>query len=481
MTTTEGDALARVTVAADKSEAQLTVLPSLVGKPDAETICSVALEDRQIPWSSAVQKAVRALLSEGGDADKPRSAVVARATPAEHGSDGRVTWLVDEARPEDEAKPQTGDDRVDFYQRSAYVMVDMGQVIGEVTEATVGSDGQDVTGAVLRAVPGKPANLKLDESIMQDARGRLIAQREGVLIRHPDGRALISEVLEISGYVDFSTGNIDFDGDVVVHQGVRDRFVIKTTGNIEVHGLIEAATIQCGGDLSAHTGVAPRGLGQVTVQGRLEAKYLDNAKIDVQGVLQIHREAINSHIQALGGVDSPRAAIIGGESIIVGEAAVGTLGSDGAITTVVRLGLIPHLESQRSQLESIIEQLEVKQAPLLEEQRLLNLARQNLDAKQRERQTEVMFELGQIEGQLTRARTAEQTLSTRIQQRSVTQLTIEKCIHPGVTFRVGDHVYPIRRQIRGPIRIHVKNGRATVEHHDRPAEPLSALGGGDRR
>ncbi len=62
--------------------------------------------------------------------------------------------------------------------------------------------------------------------------------------------------------MDFSTGNIDFEGDVRVLKGIRDIFEVRATGNIEVGGLIEASTIDAGGSVFAKGGMAgARGVG----------------------------------------------------------------------------------------------------------------------------------------------------------------------------------------------------------------------------
>ena len=55
--------------------------------------------------------------------------------------------------------------------------------------------------------------------------------------------AKVSNTLEIDQNVDFSTGNIDFPGNVIVHRSVKDCFTVKARDDIEVRGLIEAATL----------------------------------------------------------------------------------------------------------------------------------------------------------------------------------------------------------------------------------------------
>ena len=109
---------------------------------------------------------------------------------------------------------------------------------------------------------------------MLTAAGKFIAQTAGVL-QFRANKITISQALVIDDYVDFSTGNIDFDGDVQVRRGVRDKFRIRATGKVEVQGLIEAAHIETGGDFEAATGMAAKETGRVQIGGSLTAKYLE--------------------------------------------------------------------------------------------------------------------------------------------------------------------------------------------------------------
>lgn len=469
----------KVDVSQDKSEARLTIAAELAEDPTAQALCQQALTEHHVAWTESVAEAVGELLAAGAAPEQTRSAVVARAIPPRHGVDGYVQWQAEESddpsssNADGNTPAETDPQRVDFYRHSAYVMVEHGQVIGTMVEPTPGEDGQDVTGGVLAAKSGQPAAIRLDDSIMQDATGQLIAQREGVLIRRA-GKATISPVLEIAHYVDFSTGHIDFDGDVVVNQGVRDRFEVKATGRVEIHGLIEAAIIECGGDLVAHTGMAARGNGHATVGGDLVVGYLDNVDVEVHGVLHLHREAINCHLTAYGGVDADAASIIGGKAFLVGDARVGTLGSSAGIGTTVVLGRVPHLEEQQSQLNLLLQQLAVKQKRLSEEQAQFT-QRKASSAQDRERQTELMFELQQIEQRTARAHAAQAVVAQRIKQCQTANLHIVKHIYPGVIIVACDMGHRVNHPIVGPLNIVTENGQTICQRHGSDHHPLTDI------
>lgn len=61
----------------------------------------------------------------------------------------------------------------------------------------------------------------------------LIATMDGHL-EYSNGAFYVRPVLEIRGDVDYSTGNIDFIGDVQIAGDVRENFSVRATGSITV-------------------------------------------------------------------------------------------------------------------------------------------------------------------------------------------------------------------------------------------------------
>src|SRR5689334_12768804 len=57
--------------------------------------------------------------------------------------------------------------------------------------------------------------------------------------------------LHIPGHVDPSTGNVDAPGDVYVAGNVVDLHTLTAAGSVTVGGVIEAATVTAGTDLTA--------------------------------------------------------------------------------------------------------------------------------------------------------------------------------------------------------------------------------------
>ena len=222
----------------------------------------------------------------------------------------------DNASEPAQASPTTGDadedQAIDFHNESSFLIVIKGELIGQLTEDTPCKNGLDVKGKAIEPESNEGVTTLCDESVTLDTDGNVKATISGRLIYDSD-LLEIQPTLDIPGCVDFSTGNIDFPNDVIIHEGVHDRFCVKAQGNIEIHKLVQASTLISGKDIELKSGMAGREIGTLTAGGNLSAKYLDGVHATIECACQVDKEITNCHIIAMGSINSPAAALRGGE------------------------------------------------------------------------------------------------------------------------------------------------------------------------
>jgi len=477
-----------VAIASDKMSAQLVIPPGYDPEMLTTTLLKEIIRDAGVEVTDFTTQALDALTQNKPPADQKNTIDVACAQPPTHGTDGSVQWFVDEKEPSNpgrqaDEKPgeHTGNgaepDAVSYYDRCAFMMVKTGDEIGRIHPALIGQDGRDVTGETIPAKSGKEVTLQIDESIMRRADGTLIVQQDGVLYREP-GKARIRRRIEIKDYVDFSTGNLDFDGDITVGRGVRNCFIVKATGHVEVKGLIEAATIQAGKDLIATGGFAGREQGHAYVGGSLKGKYLDNVRGHVKNDLCMDREVINCELTIDGGINLPHGSIIGGKLIPTGEINIGTLGSGAGVETNLVIGSVPMLDPFAEKLDAMVRSLTIDRDKLIEEQDIINKmsAKGRMTATDKERQTEIMFELSTINANLQKAQRTLDSVTREIQKRRCVNITIHRMVNAGVTLIYGHLRHKITTEIKGPARIYLEGGdRLVYRQCDAPSRPLAQV------
>ncbi len=488
MAAAEQDKSPTVTIASDKLSAQLVIPigydPAMLTAPMLKEI----IRGRGVEVTDFTDQALQEFMASKPEEDKVATIDIACAQPPTHGTDGSLRWFVDDKKPdapeqqdaEDTdiaSKSNPEDDAVSHYDLCAFVMVETGDEVGQMLEASLGQDGRDVLGETIPAKSGKDISLQIDETLMRRADGTLIAQQDGVLYREK-GKAQIRKQIEIREYVDFSTGNLDFDGDISIGRGVRDCFTVKATGNVEVKGLIEAATLETGKDLVATGGFAGRERGYAYVGGSLRGKYLDNVQGHVKHDLCIDREVINCDLTIDGGINSPHGAIIGGEIIPTGEIIIGTLGSGAGVETKLIIGSVPRLAPFADQLDVMVQVLTRDVEKLTEEQDLINKmsAKGRMTATDKERQTEIMFELSMFNTSLQKAQRTLDSVSQEIQKRRCVNITIQRMVNTGVSLIYGELRHKITTELKGPARIYLESGDKLVYRlGDAPPCPIAQV------
>jgi uncharacterized protein len=286
---------------------------------------------------------------------KPRafSKVVATAKDPVHGVNGSLKWeaAFDQVtQPPQRRANSPGGHRppgcpkpVNHYAGFRYVGVKAGEHVATITQPTAGTDGVDVCGQAIKARPGKPCEIRVDNSLTVLEDGKVISNYEGTLQFENDTLS-VSDVLTVSGCVDFTTGNIKVNGSVYVKEHVRAMFSIDASGDVTVDGLVEAATINCTGNFYCRRGVTAKGRGKIVTGAAAEVGYLNDAHGTIGTHLSLRREAIDCEMTIKGDLHAEAATIIGGRLDIGGKAVIGTLGSrNGKHTTILPRGpLVVH-------------------------------------------------------------------------------------------------------------------------------------------
>jgi hypothetical protein len=447
----------------------------------APAFCKSLLERSGIVADAIDQEKMIEFVTEAMAAEPgPFEAVIAEALPATHGTDAFVEWHVEEPQdapqvPQDEIEQDTQDEpvkdgAVSFYSQSSFIVVKKGDVLGQVHPEVPGKEGKDVRGKVLAARTAKPLEFKFDESITIDERHNLVAQIDGVLMRDRL-TAKVSDTLEVDQNVDFSTGNIDFPGNVLVHRGVKDCFTVQARDDIEVKGLIEAATIIAGHDLNAKGGFAGREQGTAHVGHNLNGKYLDAVDSNVAGDLFIEREVINCNTVVMGNIKCPHGSIIGGCTRVSGTVELMDLGASAQPDTELHVGVLPRLDPLIDELTAFVDELVEQRDQLLSEQEMITAnSGARIAPSHQAKLDQITEKMGKLQLQLDRAEPSLEKIREHAESIRKIDVTILRKLHPKALIVSNGYYYQIKNEIKGPIRI-TCNHRGQLEYQfsdDRP-------------
>jgi uncharacterized protein len=227
---------------------------------------------------------------------------------------------------------------VDFKAISPFRFVRKGDVLARITPRIEGIAGIDVTGAVV-AYGKAPVNSPRPGKNTVVQGGTVVAQCDGRFVVGEES-FWVSEVLEIHGDVDYSTGHIDFAGDVIVQGQIKQGFKVKAGGSLTCAKLIDASEIICGGDLETGQGILGRMQGTVKVGGKVRAKFIENCYLEARGDVMVTTGCLNSVINTLGVVATgPKGVIIGGKLYAQKGVSAFQIGSAAGVRTEIHCGV----------------------------------------------------------------------------------------------------------------------------------------------
>jgi len=258
--------------------------------------------------------------------------LVASGTPAESGRNALVELTFD-ANPQI-TPVQQEDGSVDYRAAVVTRFVEAGAVLATRRPPEQGQPGRDVLGTEL------PARPVLDRSLVP-YRGKGTEIQGDTLVATSAGRPVVRgekvEVLpvyEVRADVDFSVGNIDFIGDVVIGGDVKPGFTIRAGGSVTVRGIVDHATIVAGRDVMVR-GVSGDARSRIEAGNQVVAHYLHGVAVTAGALVKVHREIINCTIRAPRVETAATGMVVGGAIEAIEEVDAGAIGSMQAVPTQV--------------------------------------------------------------------------------------------------------------------------------------------------
>jgi len=267
--------------------------------------------------------------------------LIAEGVPAVNGTDAEVK-MYEIKTP----KPQLYDSgNVNHYELNLIHRVNKGDWLGERKNPTPGIPGKSVKGNEIPPIPGRWLPLLYDRTSVyeetKDGVTTLYAKKTGAVYYKGDTIG-VYDFLEINGDIDFSTGNIDFDGYLSVKGTVEDNFCAISEKDLEILGEYGVgAADQIGsreGNVYIKGGIAGKGKTVLRCKKNLYVKFLSDITVECEGNVYVGFYCINSNIKARQViVEAPRGKIIGGTidaEVRVSAADIGNLAEN---RTVVRV------------------------------------------------------------------------------------------------------------------------------------------------
>lgn len=438
------DGYFELSVSSDNLSVRLNLLPPQGGRAVTRDDIRTALAERGVvaePDREVLRGAVEAGLCDGLEIATGRAALP--GTPA------RFESLLAPRKPL-VAEDESG--RIDLRDLGSLLLVNPGTPLMRRIPARQGTDGVDVFGKTVAAVPAA------DPPFAQGLTGvapdpadpeLLLAAISGSPVLSAQG-ASVSPVVDVEA-VDMHSGNVTFDGTLRVNGDIKTGMTVRVTGDVIVSGTIEAAHVEAGGNVVVKGGIIGKAEGthqsadnaateaRVRCKGSLHARFIESAVVEAGTEVKVESGIRQSDVAA--GTSIVAGSPKGGQGNITGgrcraQLAVRTaiLGGAAGAATIVQVGTNPYAEAEKAEAEAQRQKLEAEQGKV---QQLVSFFAKHPEkavGDLREKARATLFKLTRDSIELD-ARLAK--LAEKLRPSPEAVIEVSRRIHGGVSLHIG--------------------------------------------
>lgn len=349
---TRQDAQIAVEIAEDAMAAFLSITPAQGGAaPNFESVHH-ALHQAHVAYG--IDEEVLEHCIAAGTAAKVQ---IATGLAAVDGTHAQFVELL--AATVDRAPQLNEEGLIDYREHHAIDVVEAGTELMRRIPATPGTDGCNVRGEVLRAVPGRddPFDSTLHGAQVSAADPDVLAaSRAGLPVRVRCG-VNVEPLLRVRE-VNLATGNLHFDGTVQVDGEVNPHMKIEATGDIVVGGTVDGAQLKAGGNIHVGGGVIAHSV--LEAGGTVSARFAEAATIVAHQAIYLDDMAMDCELRSMNTVHvgvkaTQRGKLVGGVCVAAMLVKAPTLGSNKSGMTKVAVGSNPELEAKFRVLQERID------------------------------------------------------------------------------------------------------------------------------
>ena len=431
----------RIGISPDHMQAYLSLDGDLPGRYFTVSEIMDLLEEEKIVHG-IMREAIDEIISTANQNDeKIRDSLIVEGNPVEEGintyvdyhfnSEGALGLQVDE------------EGNIDFKELNIINNVKKDDLLATLVKGKEGKPGLDIYGSAVT-----PALVKIDIPL---AAGKNVRISEDGLTAYAerDGQVFLKrKLIEVSPLytvphdVDLNTGNISFNGSVVVNGNVLAGFKIRAKEDVSVMGVVEAADITAGGNIFIKGGIKGNDRGKVLCKGDLITSFIESGIVECHGDLRVNTSIVNSKVTCYGAITmgTKKGQIVGGEVISAKGIECKELGSKFGIKTIITIGDKPLV---RARLDDLSKEHE---AIIAEYNQILNGMKQherlflNLNVLPEEKKkplVAIMMKKEELQSKIKAMDDRKDKLTTLYNMRCISALKVSKYCHPNIVLTIG--------------------------------------------
>jgi uncharacterized protein (DUF342 family) len=356
-------------------------------------------------------------------------------------------------------KPQTmNTERVDMRNLGAIICVQKGTELLRRMPPTDGRNGYTVGGDVINAKSGEWVKFRPgDGTVISDNDENLVIADISGMPKFKDQKMWVDDIFTCKG-VNVGTGNVNYDGSVLVNGDVTEKMEIYASGDVTVNGFVESATIHAGGDIIITEGA----MGKVndsatdystslTSKGSVHVQHGQGLDIKCNGNVTVGRQLAYSRIDcrgkvSVGAVDKPNGNIFACTIKCQDMVTAGTLGAvSGSNLNVDFSEGFNTLLERKDTLDELLKQIKQNNTRHLERMNIINSKFIPQDMQVRVDEAKQLFE-SETQLLLWLESKAKEMHKSKEKYQTDIQLIANKRVYPGVVVKLNNRTWRADRE-----------------------------------
>lgn len=325
--------------------------------------------------------------------------------------------------------------QVDFRNLDIIHIVKENELLATKIPARPGTAGYDVYGRPVPAPNGDDLPLKVGANVGVSEDGMEARSLIEGAVTFEGERIAVTPVVEIAGDVDFSVGNINFPGTVIVRGSVLGGFTVVAGEDVSISGTVEAATIQCKGNLTVKGGVLGQGRARLEAGADFAARFINEATVEARGNILTNGAILHSQVSAGGQVlvSGRDGSVAGGRVQALSGITCESAGSNMGTKTQLILGYEDDVPKKIRQAAVEIEKMEKDMQKLQQDIEHFDPNRMS-----REDYLRKMERMPDMEQEILAAQERRNELKNIIETARKSVIKIKGPIFPGVSITIDD-------------------------------------------
>lgn len=328
-------------------------------------------------------------------------------------------------------------------------------------------NGRNVKGQVIPAIEAidTPFNDDLPGTRISDTDPNLLLSScKGHPVILTDGVRVDNTIMVNN--VDMSTGNITYDGSVMIKGEVSPGMKVKVTGDIIVKGVVTKACLQAKNNITIECGIigsdpskdgheSPPAI--IKAGGSIQAQYINLAEVTSNGDIDVREYishcTISSNNKVLIGQRGGKGKIFGGSCYGQMGVFANTIGANGGIKTLLSAGTHPN---QQKQFEQLVKSHKNRMLQSQQLSKILAKYQKAVQANPKDLENQkkaVAIEkvLSDIKKEIDKMLHTIEQVNRLFDESKNAQVSVRSEMFPNVTININDSEFNIRQESKGGV------------------------------